>query len=150
MERILGIDYGKKRIGLAISDPLGIFATGLETLEIASEKRLIAALVQIIREYGIVRVVVGLPLRTTGEPGPIGDVVKQFADKLAQITGLPVTLEDERYTSVIAQQSLQAQGIKPSRNKHLVDKTAAALILQQYLDKQQASRSSHNDPVLPE
>jgi putative Holliday junction resolvase len=133
--RLLGIDYGAKRIGLALSDPLGMFASGLQTLDNTSEKQVLRALQAIIDQHQIEHLVIGLPLKTTGEAGPATEAVQTFGEQLAVATGLPITYEDERFTSVIAQQSLREQGVQPSRKKHLIDQTSAALILQQYLDK---------------
>lgn len=131
----MGIDYGKKRVGLALSDPLGIFASGLATLENRSQKQLLHALLEVMAEHEVEKVVIGVPLRTTGEAGEAAEAVYAFGQQLQQAASVPVVYEDERFTSVIAQQSLRAQGVEPSRQKHLVDQTSAALILQQYLDK---------------
>ncbi len=136
MGRILGIDFGKRRIGLALSDPLGMFASGLTTLDNRSEKAAIKALIEVIQAHQVEHLVFGLPLRHTGEEGDSAEAVKQFASLVESATQIPITFEDERFTSVIAQQSLREQGVQPSRQKHLVDQTSAALILQQYLDKQ--------------
>lgn len=141
MKRVLGIDYGLKRVGLAISDPLGIFAQGFKTLEHLSDKQLTREIQAIIKEHQIDKVIIGLPVKTSGEPGAIAEATKAFGELIAQSTGLPVLYEDERFTSIIAQQSLREQGVQPSRRKHLVDQTSAALILQQYLDK-----ASHHSP----
>jgi putative holliday junction resolvase len=135
MGRILGIDYGLKRVGLALSDPLGIFASGLTTLPNKSAKQLLKELQAVINEHQVEKLVMGLPVRSTGELGTAAEAVQAFGNELSKATGLPVFYEDERFTSVIAQQALQAQGVQPSRQKHLVDQTSAALILQQYLDK---------------
>lgn len=136
MTRLLGVDYGKKRVGLALSDPLGMIASGYETLEVRSKKQLLADLKSVIESQQVSKIVMGLPVRSTGEEGEMAEVVRAFGQKLEAATGLEVVYVDERFTSTIAQQALQAQGIKPSRKKHLVDKTAAALILQNYLDSQ--------------
>ncbi len=136
MGRLLGLDYGKKRVGVAISDPLSMFASGYDTLPNQSAKKLIQALKEIMDEYQVELVVMGLPLRSTGEKGESAEAVEAFAQQLIEATGVTVVYEDERFTSVIAQQSLREQGVQPSKQKHLTDKTAAALILQQYLDKQ--------------
>ncbi len=134
-KRFLGIDYGQKRVGLALSDPLGIFASGLMTVENKSTKALIVEIQKILTEYAIETVVMGLPIRSQGELGATGLAAKAFGEVLGEKTGVQVIYEDERFTSVIAERSLRAQGVKPSRQKHLTDQTAAALILQQYLDK---------------
>lgn len=135
MGRFLGIDYGKRRIGLALSDPLGMFATGFETLDNTGPKHVFKALMAIIADQDIEGIVIGMSYRTTGEPGDTADEINDFTEQLKTHTALPIVFEDERFTSVIAQQSLTAQGVKHSKNKGLVDKTAAALILQQFLDK---------------
>jgi putative holliday junction resolvase len=135
MGRLLGIDYGKKRVGVALSDPLSMFATGLDTLENRSLKQLLNDLQTLASEHDVERFVIGLPLRSTGEAGEAAEAVQVFGEHLTQHTGIPISYEDERFTSVIAQQSLREQGVQTSRQKHLVDKTSAALILQQYLDK---------------
>jgi putative holliday junction resolvase len=135
MSRLLGIDYGKKRIGLAISDPLGIFASGLDTLENRSPKQVVQAIQSIIQAYNVEKLIVGLPLKTSGEAGVAVEGVQQFGTWLSEATGLPIFYQDERFTSFLAEKSLREQNIKPSRQKHLVDKVSAALILQQYLDK---------------
>jgi putative holliday junction resolvase len=135
MGRLLGIDYGQKRVGLALSDPLGIFASGLTTLENRSQKQLLRELASVIEKHEVEKLVMGLPLRTTGEVGEKAEEVQIFGSILSEATGLPLVYEDERFTSVIAQQSLREQGVQPSRKKHLIDQTSAALILQQHLDK---------------
>lgn len=135
MSRLLGIDYGKKRIGLALSDPLGMFASGLTTLENTRPKALIKALEEVVQAHEVSLIVMGLPLKTTGEKGESAEAAEALAQQITEKLGVPVVFEDERYTSVIAGHALQQQGVKPSRQKHLVDQTAAALILQQYLDK---------------
>lgn len=134
--RWIGIDYGLQRVGIAVSDPLGMIAKGHSTLPARSEKKLIEALCKLLKDLDAVGFVIGLPIKTNGEAGSLTEVIYTLADKLKLKTNVPVVFEDERFTSTIAQQSLQAQGISPSRNKGLIDQTAAALILQGFLDKQ--------------
>lgn len=134
MGRLLGMDYGKKRIGLAISDPLGMFATGLTTLENRSRKQVLSQLQLLVKEHHVERLVIGLPFKESGERSPLAEEAEALGAAIAEALDIAVVYVDERYTSVIAQQALRAQGIQPSRQKHLTDKTAAALILQQYLD----------------
>ena len=135
MGRLLGIDYGLKRVGLALSDPLGMFASSLDTLPNDSAKKLMALLQDVIKTHDVEMIILGLPVRSTGELGDAAERVQKFGTQLAEATGLPVLYEDERFTSVIAQQVLRDQGVQPSRQKHLIDKTSAALILQCYMDK---------------
>lgn len=135
MGRLLGVDYGRKRIGLALSDPLRMFASPLTTIEVHSKKQLMADLAEIIKTHEVETLVFGCPKKTTGAPSDLQPEIDALANALQKSTGCAIYFVDERFTSVIAQQSLQAQGVKPSRNKGLVDKTAAALILQQYLDQ---------------
>jgi putative Holliday junction resolvase len=135
MERLLGIDFGQTRVGLALSDPLGMFATGLTTLTYTSISQLITQIQSLLTQHEVMAVVIGLPLSQTGEEGKAAIDVRAFGQALGDATGISITYVDERFTSVIAQQSLRAQGIQPSRQKGLVDQTAAALILQQYLDR---------------
>ena len=131
----MGCDIGKKRIGLALSDPLGMFASGLTTIDGAHHTKAIETIVDLCRQHDVNTLVIGLPIKTTGEPSELSELAQRFGEAL-QTHGFTVVYQDERFTSKIAQQSLQAQGVKSSKNKGLVDKTAAALILQSYLDTQ--------------
>lgn len=133
-ERILAIDYGQKRIGLAVSDPLGRFAVGLPTLERTRKTDLWTPLAALRDQYGIHTVVVGLPRNMDGSEGPMAHKVRAFGAMLSAQLGCEVTYLDERLTSALAEQTLRAQGIAPSRQKGLVDQAAAARILQDYLD----------------
>ncbi|MCA9807075.1 MAG: Holliday junction resolvase RuvX [Cyanobacteria bacterium HKST-UBA06] len=139
VSRLLGLDYGKKRIGLALSDPLGMFATGLVTVEGRSEADRLSQVVAVVREHEVGHVVVGLPMRTDGGQGALVPDIRKFIKRLQAEVPVGVSWEDERYTSQVAEQALRAAGKKPSRDKGLVDKTAAALILQQYLDRLSAT-----------
>ncbi len=140
--RILAIDLGKKRVGLAVSDPLGHFAVGLETLTCSKNTDLLTQLQPIFETYNVHTVVLGLPMNMNGSEGFKAQESREFGEVLTQETGLPVEFIDERLTSVIAHQTLQAQGIssRQSRKKGLVDETAAKLILQSYLDGQENRR----------
>lgn len=139
MDRYLGLDYGKKRIGVALSDPLGMFASGLTTIEGRSEKDRLAQVVALIDTHQVRVVVLGLPRKTTGELGDLAETIQVFGQKLTEQTDVSVLYEDERYTSKIAEQALREAGKQPSRQKGLIDQTAAALILQQVLDKKAMS-----------
>lgn len=133
--RILGLDYGKKRVGLALSDPLGMFASPLKTLDVQPEKAFLKDLGEVIRAHEVETIVVGLPLNHQSQETEAAQSARALAERITSVYGVHIVYEDERFTSVIANRSLQAQGVQPSRNKGLVDQTAAALILQQYLDR---------------
>ena len=134
MARILGIDYGERRIGLALSDPTGIIARPLLTLDQKEDSDWNSTLLAICREQEVGSIVVGYPLNMKGEKSPQTDKVDQFILLLKKITPLPVHTYDERLTSVAAKRELVRQGIKTGHDKGAVDQTAAALLLQDYLD----------------
>lgn len=134
MARILGIDYGERRIGLALSDPTGIIARPLLTLDQKEDSDWNSTLLAICREQEVGSIVVGYPLNMKGEKSPQTDKVDQFILLLKKITPLPVHTYDERLTSVAARRELVRQGIKTRHDKGAVDQTAAALLLQDYLD----------------
>ena len=134
MARILGIDYGERRIGLALSDPTGIIARPLLTLDQKEDSDWNSTLLAICQEQEVGSIVVGYPLNMKGEKSPQTDKVDQFILLLKKITPLPVHTYDERLTSVAAKRELVRQGIKTGHDKGAVDQTAAALLLQDYLD----------------
>jgi|TARA_Y100001949_G_C15962732_1_gene320039 putative Holliday junction resolvase len=132
--RTLGIDFGSKRVGLALSDRLNLIASPYKTLNYISEKELIAQLKSIVYENNIEIFVLGLPINMKGEDTIQTKKVRNFK-KLLSGLGLPVIYEDERLSSISAKNSLVLQNIKTGHNKGAIDRTAAAIILQQYLDK---------------
>ncbi len=133
--RILGLDVGDKRIGVAISDPLGITASGLETINRRNSDYDLQTIKDIIDRHSIVEIVIGLPLNMNGSIGDQAIRTQSFGKRLAQYTNLPVIYEDERLSTVSAIRTLVAVGKKSGRNKGLKDKVAAAIILQKFLDK---------------
>jgi len=133
MERILAIDFGERRIGLALSDPLGITAQGLPTIDTKKTKEIFSYLQGIIKEKKVARVVVGMPRNMNGSIGPKGEEVKKFIGKLTQKTGVKVIAWDERLTSVQSKKSMREAGTK-QKKKEVVDRISATLILQSYLD----------------
>ena len=135
--RILGIDYGSSRVGFAVSDPLHIIATPLKTIKNKSTKYLLEHIGQIVKEYGIESIVVGLPLGMNGKDTKQTKTVKLFSEILGK-NNYKVILEDERLTTVIAKKELIKQKISTGRNKSLIDQIAAALILQNYLDRKKS------------
>ena len=135
MDRIIGIDYGSARVGVAQSDPLGIFASPLETVPSAN---IIVYLQNYASSETIVKFVVGYPLNLNGRPASAAKDVDVFLKKLMKaFPEVPVALEDERFTSVLAHKAMIDGGMKKStrRDKASVDKISAAIILQAYLDK---------------
>ena len=135
MGRYLGIDNGEKRVGLALSDPLKIIATPFRTLLVHNTNLVIRELDKIIDEQDVELIVVGNPLGMKGQQTVQTKRVMEFTDKLRDI-GYKVMLEDERLSSVSAKRIMIEQEIKTGYNKELIDQTAAAIILQQFLDKQ--------------
>ena len=136
MGRILGIDYGSQRVGLALSDPSGIIASPLRTIKYQSIVDLIAQLKSLVGEHQINGFVVGFPIGMKGQRTEQTETVESFIDILKEHFSLPIEIEDERLTSVQASRSLREQGFEPSREKGSVDATAAAILLQAYLDRQ--------------
>ncbi len=150
MDRIIGIDYGRRRTGLAASDPLGIFASALDTVD--STK-----LIDYLKKYAIgeriLRFVVGYPVNMDGRPSEAQADVDRFLKVLAQaFPEVPVTLEDERFTSVLAHQVMIDGGMKASqrRDKRSVDKISAAIILQSYLDRSSGAAASFDPGAVPD
>ena len=134
MERIIGIDYGRKRVGVAVSDPLGIFASALDTIPAA---KIIDYLKNYTQNNKVVRFVVGYPMNLNGRPAECAQYVDVFLKHLKkQFPDIPVTLEDERFTSQLAMKAMIAGGMKKQdrREKENVDKISAAIILQSYMD----------------
>ncbi len=139
--RVLGIDYGSKRIGIAISDPTQVLAQGITTVTARSAAKAISEIGRIIEEYDIVKMVVGLPLTLKGELGATALAAKKFAARLNREYPMPVHWIDERFTSKIAEQTLKMAGVSPAKNKARVDQISATLILQSYLDNQSLNKS---------
>ena len=137
MDRIIGIDYGRKRLGVAVTDPLGIFASALDTVHSA---KIIDYLKKYASNENVVRFVVGYPMNMNGKPSEAAKDVDIFLKHLAKaFPDIPVTLEDERFTSVLAHRAMIEGGMskKDRMNKESVDKISAAIILQSYLDRRQ-------------
>ena len=136
MDRIVGIDYGRKRVGVAVSDPLCIFASALETVPAA---KIIDYLKKYAGQQPVARFVVGYPMNLDHTPSEAAADVEIFLKQLKKhFPEIPVSLEDERFTSVLAHRALIAGGVKKMarRDKAAVDKVSAALILQTYLDRE--------------
>ena len=140
----LGLDVGKKRIGVAGCDRSGLIATGLTTIERKSFPQDIEQLKQLITDRQVEVLVVGLPYTLSGEIGFQARQVQKFSRRIGKALSLPVEFIDERLTSVEAKQLLQADNQSPSRNKAAIDRVAAALILQQWLDRRRTRLTEAN------
>ena len=130
----MGLDVGNKRIGVAISDGLGLTAQGLGVITRRSRRADTAELLALIEPYDVWRVVAGLPLTLEGDEGEQADRVRHFCRRLTEDTGLPVTLRDERFTTVESERLLVEAGVRRRRRRDVRDKMAAVIILQGYLD----------------
>ena len=136
--RIMGLDYGEKTVGVAVSDPLLLTARALETIGRSSENKLRATLRRIeelIAEYEVSEIVLGLPVMMSGEKGERAFLAEDFGEMLKKRTGLPVHLMDERLTSVEADEILYESGVPREERKKVIDRIAAGLILQDYLNQ---------------
>ncbi len=142
--RILAIDYGSRRMGLAVSDPLGITAQGLETLQRRNKRSDFARLEKLIREYRVQEIVLGNPLRMSGEAGAQSQKVAEFAEELRRRFQLPVHLWDERLTSAEANRILREAELSIQKRALAVDRMAATLILQSFLQAQGLTKPSQN------
>jgi len=133
--RIMGIDFGDSRIGIAVSDPLGWTAQGLETIERKGTAEQDAERIrQLAEQYGVSKIVIGLPKNMNGTIGPSAEKAIEFGELLARVTGLEVIQWDERLTTVAANRLMHEVGMKTSKKKKSVDRIAAVFILQGYLD----------------
>lgn len=134
MPRVMGIDYGERRLGVSISDPGGVVAGSPSVIEVTSPQDAVAKVTEIAGNEGIAEIVVGYPVSLRGEAGAQAAKVTEFAALLSQSRGKPVALWDERYSTVEAQRLLQNLSKKVRRQKGKRDAIAAMLILQSYLD----------------
>ena len=135
----LGIDYGDARIGLSVSDALGILARGLETISWNGKDMAWALdrIADLVREQGIAGLVIGIPRRTDGKPGKPGqseDKARLLAALLAERTGIEPILRDERYTTVLANRIMRETGVRTRQRRSVVDQIAAEILLQDFLD----------------
>lgn len=135
MERIMGLDVGDKTIGVSISDPMLITAQGLETIIRQSYKKDMAKLEDIIGEYNIVKIILGFPKNMNNTIGPQAEKVLDFKERLERRMKIEVILEDERLSTVAAERILIEGDVRRENRKSVIDKVAAAYILQGYLDR---------------
>ena len=150
--RIMGLDFGSKTVGVALSDSLLITAQGLEIIGRKEENKLrrtLARIEELIQEYEVTEIVLGLPKNMNGTEGERVALTREFAEKLERRTGLPVILWDERLTTVAADKAMMEAGIRRERRKEYVDKIAASLILQGYLDSRREADCTAEEPAQP-
>lgn len=136
--RIMGLDYGSKTVGVALTDALGITAQPLETITRDSEKKLrrtLARIEQLVKEHEVDEIVIGLPLNMDDSEGERAVKAREFAEKVGARTGLKITMQDERLSTVTAMETLSEMGVKGRDMKTYVDKIAAAYILEDYLNE---------------
>lgn len=135
--RIMGLDYGTKTVGIAVSDPLGITAQPMETIERKSENKLrktLARIEALVEEYGVEKFVLGFPKHMNNDIGERAEKALEFGEMLQRRTGLEVVMWDERLTTVEAERTLIESGVRRENRKQFVDQIAAVFILQGYLD----------------
>lgn len=141
--RVLALDVGKRRIGIAISDPLGITAQGLPTLERTRVRDDIERLARMANENDVASILVGEPLHMSGGGTRQAEYTREFAERLRKHTGLPVIYRDERLTTVQAQRVLRESGISREKRARAVDQIAAVILLESYLDSLQIAGVEH-------
>ena len=135
--RIMGLDYGSKTVGVAISDPLCITAQGIETIERKEENKLrktLARIEELAKEYEVEKIILGFPKNMNNTVGERGEKSLEFKEMLERRTGLPVIMWDERLTTVEAERTLIESNVRRENRKKYIDKIAAVFILQGYLD----------------
>jgi putative holliday junction resolvase len=132
--RILALDVGKRRIGLAVSDALGITAQGIPTLQRTTIREDLARLAEIVSEYSVTLFLVGEPLHMSGDKSRQAQYIRDFAARLSEKTGVPAQFWDERLTTVQAQRVLRESGISIEKRARAVDRLAAVILLESYLD----------------
>jgi putative Holliday junction resolvase len=143
--RILGLDVGTKRIGVALSDELGWTAQPLETFVRRSLEVDLQHIRTLVSDYEVAEIVVGLPLDLRGRAGPAAQGVKQFVEAIRTVVGIPVVEWDERFTTRAAQQVLVESGLRRRKRKKLVDRIAASILLQSYLEARSYAGSALSD-----
>lgn len=150
MTRILCVDYGRRRVGLAVSDPLGHTAQPLEVIERRKGKSIVDAVLEVARAYAAEEIVVGLPLRLDGTRGTAAEAAQQFASALSERGGVNVALWDERLSSTQAVRGMRGSGVDARRQRGTVDKVAAAVVLQSYLEARGRPEVPVSEAIPPE
>ena len=146
--RIMGLDFGSKTVGVAVSDPLLLIAQGVEIIRRGEENKLrrtLARIEELIVEYEVGEIVLGLPKNMNATEGERVALTEEFKEKLERRTGLPVIWWDERLTTVEAQKTMMEAGVRREHRGDYVDKIAATLILQGYLDRRRADSAKNEE-----
>ncbi|MBK9715581.1 MAG: Holliday junction resolvase RuvX [Kouleothrix sp.] len=138
--RVLALDVGERRIGVALSDPTRVLASPFTTLRAQPRARVLGEIAALVQRNEVAEVVVGLPLTLSGEIGPQALIVQAFAAELQQALAVPVHLLDERLTSVAAERMMIDLGLRPEQRKARIDEVAASIILQDFLDARRDRR----------
>jgi putative Holliday junction resolvase len=137
--RVLALDFGKKRIGLAVSDPLGLTAQGLETLHRTRVRDDLEALSRLVSDYRVSLILVGMPLHMSGAESRQSEYTREFSARLQQSTGVRVRYWDERWTSVQAGRVLRESGVSREKRAAAIDRLSAVILLESYLDSVRAN-----------
>lgn len=148
--RIMGLDFGSKTVGVAVSDSLLLTAQGVEIIRRKDENKLrqtLARIEELIEEYEVTEIVLGLPKNMNATEGIRVELTNEFKEKLERRTGLPVTMWDERLTTVSADKIMMEAGVRRENRKEYVDKIAAMLILQGYLDWKNMQKETADSDV---
>ena len=138
--RVLALDVGERRIGVALSDPTRVLASPFTTLRAQPRARVLGEIAALVQRNEVAEVVVGLPLTLSGEIGPQALIIQAFAAELQQALAVPVHLLDERLTSVAAERMMIDLGLRPEQRKARIDEVAASIILQDFLDARRDRR----------
>jgi putative holliday junction resolvase len=137
------LDIGSKRIGIALSDPLGITAQGLMTLQCTGPERDVEKIVELARENQVNEIVVGMPYNMDGSEGPQAEKVRSVKERIAEVSGITTSEWDERMSSMAAERALLEADLSRAKRRKVIDKVAAVLILQGYLDRRSRGGPTH-------
>jgi len=143
--RLMALDVGKKTIGIAMSDPLGITAQPFTTIRRGATAADLAEIRRLAALYSVSAIVVGYPRNMNGSVGPQARFVEQFSDQLRSGLDIPVVYEDERLSTRIAEQAMRDGGLRSAKRREIIDQQAAAVILQGYMDRQRRNRPPAQD-----
>lgn len=144
MNRIMALDIGDKKIGVAVSDPFFLMAQGLTTIiRDFHDKETLAQLKKIVQDYEVNKIIIGLPKNMNNTLGPQAEKVMKFAEEITNITAIEPIFEDERLTTVSAEKLLISHNVRRQKRKKIIDKVAAVYILQNYLDKENYKRGKN-------
>lgn len=133
--RVLGLDVGEKTVGVAVSDPLGLTAQGVEVIRRSTIQQDLQRLTELVNKYQVEQIIVGMPRRTDGSYGPEAEKVREFAQQLAETISVPIEFWDERFSTAAAERILLEGDVSRTKRRKVVDKVAASVILQGYLDR---------------